>query len=62
MSNAVVAGLRTTGTGSGGDGICSVSGGLLTAADAAEKLDRRGGDLGQSVAALLMKPTVPRIS
>ena len=29
MSNAVVAGLRTTGTGSGGDGICSVSGGLV---------------------------------
>src|ERR1700686_392584 len=29
MSNAVVAGLRTTGTGSGGDGICSVNGGLV---------------------------------
>jgi hypothetical protein len=29
MSNAVVAGLRTTGTGSGGDGICNVSGGLV---------------------------------
>src|ERR1700685_522271 len=29
MSNAVVDGLSTTGTGSGGDGICSVSVGLL---------------------------------
>src|SRR5580692_8090720 len=29
MSNAVVAGLRTTGTGSGGGGICSVSGGVV---------------------------------
>jgi hypothetical protein len=29
MSNAVVAGLSTTGTGSGGDGICSVSGALV---------------------------------
>lgn len=29
MSNAVVAGLRTTATGSGGEGICSVSGSLL---------------------------------
>lgn len=29
ISNAVVAGLRTTGTGSGGDGICSVSGVLM---------------------------------
>ena len=29
MSNAVVAGLRTTGTGSGGDGICSVGGDLV---------------------------------
>ena len=29
MSNAVVAGSRTTGTGSGGDGICSVGGGLV---------------------------------
>jgi len=30
MSNAVVAGLRATGTGSGGDGICSVSAALVT--------------------------------
>ena len=29
ISNAVVAGLRITGTGSGGDGICSVCGGLV---------------------------------
>src|ERR1700688_4259090 len=29
MSKAVVAGLRATGTGSGGDGICSVCGELL---------------------------------
>jgi hypothetical protein len=29
MSNAVVPGLRTTATGFGGDGICSVSGDLL---------------------------------
>src|SRR6478735_9196676 len=31
MSKAVVAGLRATGTGSGGGGICSVSGDLLMA-------------------------------
>lgn len=29
MSNAVVAGLRTTATGSGGDGVCSISGVLM---------------------------------
>jgi hypothetical protein len=29
MSNAVVAGLSTTGTGSGGDGICNVSAALV---------------------------------
>src|ERR1700733_1922575 len=29
MSKAVVAGLRATGTGAGGDGICSVTGELL---------------------------------
>src|SRR4051794_20562085 len=56
MSNAVVAGLRTTGIGAGGDGIWSVSGDVLMLL-AFELGDERRGQASNGRLAL---PTEPR--